>query len=69
MENPNFTRQVALRVHDRFNCKCDIGSVLEFILKQKVPGNLVISLPGNGGITSIEFVGKEQNHVGQIKTV
>jgi len=66
---PDFTRKVTLQVHDRFQSKEDIAEVVQFVKQQRVPGQIVISLPGNGGITSVEFVGKPTTHEGEIKEV
>lgn len=37
----------------------DVAGVTEFIQLSKIPGRLVISFPGNGGIASALFEGKE----------
>jgi hypothetical protein len=63
-----FTRKVTLQAHDRFQSKADIAEVVQFVREQRVPGQIVISLPGNGGVTSVEFVGKPQVHEGEIES-
>jgi hypothetical protein len=32
---------------------------MELVREQKIPGKVEIMLPGNGGITSIEFIEKQ----------
>lgn len=61
----DFRRSVKLRAIDEFPSK-DVPAILAFVLEQRVPGELVISLPGNGGITGICFRGKERTRPGEI---
>ena len=56
----NFSRKATVQAQDTFSPKADIAEVDAFIREQKVPGELVISYPGNGGRTSIIFHGKSQ---------
>jgi hypothetical protein len=56
----DFTKNGTLRVRSRFSPKEKIDEVLAFILEQKVPGTLCVSIPGNGGVTSIEFTEKDR---------
>lgn len=56
----DFVKKAIIRASNRFSSKADIGEVLEFVKAQKVPGVLVVTLPGNGGVTSIEFLEKEK---------
>lgn len=64
-----FTKKVHLRVANEFPSKSDIADVLSFVKEQRVPGELVISIPGNGGVTSIMFREKEKVHSGEIPMV
>jgi hypothetical protein len=38
----------------------DVADIAEFCRSSKIPGRLVIILPGNGGISSALFESKEQ---------
>ena len=38
----------------------DVADVVDFCRSAKLPGKVTISLPGNGGVTSVVFEGKEQ---------
>jgi len=62
----DFRRTVKLSPLDEYSSKADITEVLAFLRSQKVPGELVISLPGNGGISGIVFRGKEVKRPGEI---
>ena len=55
----NFTKTVTQQVHNRFSPKEAIEEVIELVREQKIPGKVEIILPGNGGITSIEFIEKQ----------
>jgi len=57
----DFSKSVKLRTINEFSSKADVSAVLAFIREQKVPGELVVSLPGNGGITAIVFREKEKS--------
>jgi hypothetical protein len=48
-----------MRVTNEFPSKADVASILKFYRSEKLAGELVISLPGNGGISNIEFREKE----------
>ena len=63
---PDFSRSVKLRVNDVYSSKADVLEILAFVRSQNVPGELVISLPGNGGISGIVFRGKEVSRKGEI---
>ena len=63
---PDFSRTVKLRVNDVYSSQADLAEVLAFVRSQNVPGELVISLPGNGGISGIVFRGKEVSRKGEI---
>ena len=63
----NFERRVTVQANDTFTSK-DIAEIDAFIREQKVPGELVISYPGNGGRTSIVFKSRPQVHRGEVET-
>lgn len=56
----DFTKKVTLRTRNQFPPKSDIADVLAFVKEQKIPGELCVSLPGNGGVTSIDFIEREK---------
>jgi hypothetical protein len=56
----NFTKKGFARVVNEFAPKSDVAEVLEFVRIQRVPGELIVSLPGNGGIAAITFREKER---------
>ena len=62
---PEFQKKVQLRVINEFAPKSDVAEVLAFVREQKVPGELIISLPGNGGVSSITFREKGKTHRGE----
>lgn len=64
-----FERKVSVQAQDGFPAKSDVSEVVEFVRLQRVPGELVITFPGNGGITSVVFKGKPQTHAGEVETV
>lgn len=57
-----FTKKAHIRAVNSFPAKADPIEVLAFVLEQRVPGELVISLPGNGGVSGICFREKERVH-------
>lgn len=56
----DFKKRGFVRAVNEFSPKADVAEVLTFVKGQRVPGELVISLPGNGGVASIAFREKEQ---------
>jgi hypothetical protein len=64
----DFTRKVAVQAQDSFPPKADIAEIDAFIREQKVPGELIVSYPGNSGRTSVIFRGKAQVRPGEILT-
>lgn len=62
----DFTRKVKLQTRDQFPPSSDIAEVVKFVKEQRVPGEIVVSVPGNGGVTAIEFRGKERTRDGEI---
>jgi len=55
----DFKKKGFARAVNEFSPRSDVSEVLEFVRSQRVPGELVISLPGNGGIAGILFREKE----------
>lgn len=56
----DFRSTTKLRATNEFSSHADVAEVLEFLRAQKVPGELVVSLPGNGGVSGIVFREKER---------
>jgi hypothetical protein len=67
--HPSFDKKVTLQVHNRFNPKADIAEVVTFVREQKVPGKVEIVLPGNGGITSVEFIESPKIHKADVPII
>ena len=65
----DFNRRSVLQAHDTFSPKEDLTTLDEFIRSQKVPGELTISYPGNGGRTSVVFKGRPVVHRGEVETL
>jgi hypothetical protein len=63
----DFERKVQVQVQDNFPAKSDLVEVDEDIREQKVPGELIISYPGNGGRSAVVFKGKPVTHAGEIE--
>jgi hypothetical protein len=63
----SFRRSLKMRAIDEFPSKSDVSEVLAFVRDQKVPGELVVSLPGNGGVSGIVFRTKEAVHQGEME--
>lgn len=55
----NFKKKGFARAVNEFSSRSDVSEVLEFVREQHVPGELVVSLPGNGGVAAIVFREKE----------
>lgn len=64
-----FQRKAVVQARDEFKPKDDLSEIDTFIRSQKVPGELVVSYPGNGGRTSVIFNGKPQVHRGEVGTL
>lgn len=62
----DFDRKATVQSHDSFDSKVDIAKLDAFIRSQKVPGELVIVYPGNGGRTAVIFNGKKQVYKGSV---
>ena len=56
----NFKKKAFARAVNEFSSKEEVSEVLAFVKGQRVPGELVVSLPGNGGIAGIVFREKER---------
>jgi hypothetical protein len=56
-----FRKKAFARHTNEFSSKADVAEVLTFVKAQRVPGELVVSLPGNGGVAGIVFREKEQS--------
>lgn len=69
LDDVSFERRVTVQAMDSFPAKADLTEIDRFIREQKVPGELVISYPGNDGRTSIVFKSRAQVHAGEIKKV
>lgn len=65
----DFDRKVTVQAHDYFESRIDIAKVDAFIRSQRVPGELTISYPGNGGRTSVVFKGKAKVHSGEVEAL
>lgn len=63
----DFERKVQVQVQDNFPAKSDLVEVDADIREQKVPGELIISYPGNGGRSAVVFKGKPVTHAGEIE--
>lgn len=55
-----FKKRGFARAVNDFSPKADVAEVLAFVKSQRVPGEVRIVLPGNGGVSSISFHEKEQ---------
>ena len=64
-----FERKVTVQAQDVFAAKTDLAEVDAEIKRQRVPGELVVSYPGNGGRSSVIFKGKPQVHRGEIESI
>jgi hypothetical protein len=62
-----FERKVQLQVQDSFPAKSDLAEVDSVIREQRVPGEMVVSYPGNGGRSAVVFKGKPTTHMGEIE--
>lgn len=60
MSGTEFRTNIHSRAVNTFPPKSDVAEVLEMLREQRVPGELVISLPGNGGVSGVVFRGKEK---------
>ena len=63
----DFDRKVTVQVQDSFPAKSDLAEVDSVIREQRVPGEMVVSYPGNGGRSAVVFKGKPTTHAGEIE--
>lgn len=63
----NFSRKVQVQALDTFPSQSLLSEVDDYVRSQRVPGELVISYPGNGGRTSVTFRSKPVLHHGEIE--
>lgn len=56
-----FKKKGFARAVNEFPPKTDVAEALEFVKSQRVPGEFVISLPGNGGVAAMIFREKEHS--------
>ena len=57
-----YERKALLRARDTFSPKADIAEVDRFCRELRIPGELKILYPGNGGRASVVFVEKEREY-------
>jgi|APCry1669193181_1035450.scaffolds.fasta_scaffold813168_1 hypothetical protein len=60
MAELTFEKKKVTRFRNKFNPDADIVAVMIAVLKARVPGELRIGIPGNGGVNFIEFLEKEK---------
>lgn len=60
MPELTFERKRVTRFRNIFPARAAIAEVLRVILEAKLPGELRVGIPGNGGVNFIEFVEKEK---------
>lgn len=60
MSELTFERKHVSRFRNIFPAQSDIAEVLRIVLDAKLPGELRVGLPGNGGVNFIEFIEKEK---------
>ena len=55
-----FKKKGFVRAVNEFSPSEDIAEVTAFVKRQRVAGELVLTMPGNGGISAITFREKER---------
>jgi hypothetical protein len=60
MEELTFERKQVTKFRNIFPAQAAIAEVLRVVLDAKLPGELRVGIPGNGGVNFIEFVEKEK---------
>jgi hypothetical protein len=58
----DFERKWRTAVVNTFPPTSNIAAVVKFVREQNIPGKIEITLPGNGGVTSITFTQKDKTH-------
>jgi hypothetical protein len=65
----DFRSSVKLKSTHEFSSKADVEELVNFIRGEKVAGELVLSFPGNGGISGIIFREKERDIAAPVKII
>ena len=60
MPELGFEKKKVTRFRNIFPAQAAIAEVLRVVLDAKLPGELRVGIPGNGGVNFIEFVEKEK---------
>jgi hypothetical protein len=60
MPELTFERKKVTRFRNIFPAQAAIAEVLKAVLEAKLPGELRVGIPGNGGVNFIEFRQKEK---------
>jgi hypothetical protein len=60
MSELTFERKQVTKFRNIFPAQAAIAEVLKAVLEAKLPGELRVGIPGNGGVNFIEFVEKEK---------
>jgi hypothetical protein len=60
MPELGFEKKKVTRFRNIFPAQAAIAEVLRVVLAAKLPGELRVGIPGNGGVNFIEFVEKEK---------
>jgi hypothetical protein len=60
MAELTFEKKRISRFRNRFPAGSDIAEVMATVLGAKTPGEIRIGIPGNGGVSFIEFLEKEK---------
>ena len=55
VDSPQFDYRLEGRAISKFSPKEDIATLIEFFRREGWRGRLIIDLPGNSGISSIQF--------------
>jgi len=55
-----FEKKRVTRHRNIFPPKADVAEVMTAVLKAKIPGEVRLGIPGNGGVSYIEFLEKEK---------
>ena len=64
-----FTRKAVVQAQDTFLPKVNLAEIDAELREQRVPGELVVSYPGNGGRSSVIFKSKPQVYRGAIENI
>lgn len=58
----DFEKKIHVRAVNSFGPRADVAAVLALVREQRIAGELIVSLPGNGGVSSIVFRESEKVH-------